>query len=232
MNIGIIILCRYNSSRLPGKILKELRGKPILSYIYERVKEVVKTEHIIVATSEQNSDDPIADFCKVQEIQCFRGELNNVAQRFLTCAHQHNLDFACRINGDNLFVDIPTLHQVLVLTQTNQYDFISNVKKRSFPKGMSIEMVRTTFYEQIINKFDTFHQEHVTSFIYANEETMGQKLAFVYNSDFPKLAGFQLAVDTAEDFEQAESILANFKAHHTTYNLKEINEIIERIYEP
>ena len=64
MKTGLIVLCRYNSSRLPGKILKEINGKPLLSYILERLKLSRQSDQIIVATSDQPTDDPIAEFCK------------------------------------------------------------------------------------------------------------------------------------------------------------------------
>ena len=85
MKIGFVIICRYNSSRLPGKILMEINGKSILQYIIERLSLVVPENNIVVATSEEKTDNPIAEYCIKNKINVFRGSLDNVALRFLNC---------------------------------------------------------------------------------------------------------------------------------------------------
>ena len=82
MKIGAIVICRYNSSRLPGKILKKINGKPILTYIIERLKCVQNLDDFIVATSINTTDQPIVDYCIKNQIKYFRGSLENVAERF------------------------------------------------------------------------------------------------------------------------------------------------------
>ena len=105
MKIGLIILCRYNSSRLPGKILKQINGKEILTYIYERLLLSNYSNQIVVATSNNSDDDIIEEFCKTNQINCYRGSKDNVAQRFLDCATAFRFDYAVRINGDNILLD-------------------------------------------------------------------------------------------------------------------------------
>src|SRR5690554_2441069 len=103
MNIGIIILCRYNSSRLPRKILKKINGKTILDYIIERVEKVIPRSQIVVATSTESTDNPIVEYCSNHSIQVFRGSLTNVAERFLHCMEYYKFEYGIRINGDNIF---------------------------------------------------------------------------------------------------------------------------------
>lgn len=217
-------MCRYNSRRLHGKILREINGKTILQYILERLAVVVDMDSIVVATSREPSDNPVAEYCNMNRIQCFRGELDNVARRFLTCAKQYSFDYATRINGDNLFVDIPTLREMKMLTETGKYDFISNVKNRTFPKGMSIETVRISYYDDCYRAFDREeHYEHVTLWLYQHDE--GRNHYYHYNSMCPEAAGIQMAIDTEDDFSLAEKIIGNFAGNHTEYGLKEIFQI-------
>ena len=82
-SVGVVIVCRYNSTRLPGKILKKIEGKSILKRIYYRINQVISQNHIIVATSIEESDDRIQEFCDKNNIQCYRGILENTAYRFL-----------------------------------------------------------------------------------------------------------------------------------------------------
>lgn len=228
MNLGYIILCRYNSSRFPGKILKTINGKTILEYIIERISIIVSKKNIVVATSVENSDDPIEDFCKDNHIQYYRGSLKNVAERFLACGKEYKFDYAARINGDNLFVDLKTLEEMNEITLKYGFDFVSNVKNRTFPKGMSIEIVKTSFYNKILQKFtDERHFEHVTLFLYENDKS--QNFYYHYNKICPEAAGIQMAIDTKDDFILSEKIINKFEKNHTEYGLKDIFEIRKKI---
>jgi spore coat polysaccharide biosynthesis protein SpsF len=221
LKIGFIIICRYNSKRLPGKILKEINGKPIIAYIIERLMTSVEREHIIVATSREHTDDPIENFCNQNNIHCFRGSLDNVAERFLQCAQKYSFDFATRINGDNFFMDVDSLKEMIDITLSNKYDFVTNLKNRTFPKGMSIEIVRISFYEKMYRQFNNNdHFEHVTQYLYQHDD---QSRYYHYlNTVCPEAGGIQLAIDDEGDFRLAEKIIHTFTGQHTNYGLKDI----------
>ncbi|WP_350100610.1 hypothetical protein [Fulvivirga sp.] len=227
MTIGVTILSRYNSSRLPGKALKEINGKTILQYIFERVNKVLPAEQIIIATSTEKSDDIISRYCEKQNWNCYRGSLENVAKRFYESGVNLAVDYIIRINGDNLFLDIPLLENLINLAHTGKCDFISNVKGRSYPKGMSIEIVRLEHYKNLLKEIITEerYREHVTLYLYENEL---KSYHFVYNDELKELAGTQLAIDTLEDFEKAITIINSFDQDHIKYNIKEIAEIISQ----
>lgn len=219
---GAVVLSRFSSSRLPGKALMRIAGKPILAYIVERLSMVLPPEQIVIATSEEPSDDPIAAFCQESGIACYRGSLENVAVRFVSAAEAMNWDYAMRINGDNVFVDIPALRDMVALASAGDYDFISNVKNRTFPKGMSIEIVRTSVFRSLVPKIlnSDAYREHVTLYLYEHEDEIHHH--YFLNTELPEAAGLQFALDTAEDFERTSQIMAHMKTAHTDYNLKEI----------
>lgn len=224
--VGAVILSRYNSSRLPGKALMPILGKPTLLYIIERLSEVFSADEIVLATSDELSDDPIANFAQERGITCFRGSLDNVAERFYQAGKAQNWDFAIRINGDNIFADIPLMREVKLLSEEGKWDFISNVKNRTFPKGMSVESVRLSFFETLlptINSSD-YYKEHVTIYLYENEQP---DFHFIYNTELPQAAGIQMALDTKEDFERTEQLLSHFQGSHLNYNMKEILALTE-----
>ena len=223
MNIGAIIICRYNSTRLPGKILKKINGKEILLHIYHRLQQIDNL-NISVATSIEETDEPIANFCNEHSIPCYRGSLSNVSERFLHAAQNLNLDYALRVNGDNLFIDIDTMRDMINLAQRNVYDFISNVKGRSYPYGMSIEVLKISFYQSIFHNLNTdYYKEHVTIYLYENEK-IGAFL-FIYNTKVKQAQGLKIAIDTPEDFEKAVDISS--KIDLSNYNLKEIAQAYE-----
>jgi len=208
MRIGCIILARFNSSRLPGKALREIRGRALLHRIHDTLSDFFPDCQLIVATSEEESDLPIATYCKQRGIQCFRGSLARVAQRFYDCAQAYDLDYAFRINGDNLFVETQSLQAMMeAVQQDRSLDFLSNVKDRTFPFGMSVELLKTEFYSKVLQKFqqDTRYQEHVTLYLYEHEQEGSRK--YFFNDKYLEARGAHLAVDTPQDFEIARRML-------------------------
>ncbi len=162
--IGIIVLCRFNSSRLPGKILKEIDGKPILGYILESLSLLDKRYEVVVCTSKEVSDDPIAQYCKKRGVSIFRGDLHNVALRFLECCKHFEFEKAVRINGDNLFVDPMLIEKVVTEMKEGGFEFASNVKGRTFPRGISVEAILVSIYDQMYPKFSDYDKEHVMTY--------------------------------------------------------------------
>jgi spore coat polysaccharide biosynthesis protein SpsF len=229
MRTGIVILSRYNSSRLPGKALRPMLGKVILTYILERLLQVVPAENIVLATSEEASDDPIATFAKASGMKCYRGSLENVAQRFYEAAAAQGWEYATRINGDNIFVDTEVLREMIALAETGQYDFVSNVKGRTFPKGMSVEIVRVKHYASLLSTIfaSPQYREHVTLYLY--EHDVGRTYFYYLNESLPEASGIQLALDTQEDWDRTLQIMQQFTAPHWTYNMKDILTIINEI---
>lgn len=225
MKIGAIILSRFSSSRLPGKALMKINDKPVLKYIIERLLCVFDESEIIIATSRLKSDNVIAEFAKSHNIHCFRGSLENVADRFLKAAQSLSLDYAVRINGDNIFTDVNILQQMVSLSEEENYSFISNVKNRTFPKGMSIEIVKVSHYQTLMAKINISiqYKEHVTLYLY---DHILEAYHFIYNKSYPEFSGIQMALDTKEDFERTENIIGYFNKPHWEYNMKEIFQII------
>jgi spore coat polysaccharide biosynthesis protein SpsF (cytidylyltransferase family) len=206
VKIGIALLCRLNSRRLPGKILRRVNGQTLLEHIVSRIKLGAPECPVVVTTSQEDGDAAICELCRKLALNCFRGSLDDVAGRMLACAQLYQWDFVVRINGDNLFVDPPTLRAMLQVANANSYDFITNVPGRTFPFGMSVEILRTSTFAEILRHVDRpDHREHVTSWFYENPDVC-KTLVFT-NQSCPEASGLQLAIDTVEDLERARYIL-------------------------
>lgn len=229
MKIGTIILCRYSSSRLPGKILRDIEGKTPLQYLYEKFSKHTHKDELLVATSTDPSDDIIEEFCKSHNYNCFRGSLNNVSLRFLEAAQSRNFDYAIRINGDALFLDMPTYLDMIELCKAGDYDFVSNVKGRSFPFGMSVEIVKTDFYQALQEKIqlNPRYVEHVTLYLYEHP-TEGKQYHHL-NTACPELKGLQIALDEAQDLALAKRVMAKLKEDYYDCDLKQFYQVIETI---
>lgn len=227
--IGVVILSRFSSSRLPGKALMQINDKCILQYIIERILPVIAKENIIIATSVEPSDDPIANFAIKTGVDCYRGSLEFVAQRFYEAANSKKWDYAIRINGDNIFLDTNVLAEMVNISNEYDYDFISNVKNRTFPKGMSIEIVKLKYFKSILKdiSLEEKYKEHVTLYLYENEDNVKH---YYFNNTIEPLAGnLQFALDTQEDFERTKKIIGRFVRPHVYYNLKQLFDIYQRL---
>jgi len=227
MNIGIILICRYSSSRLPGKILSEIAGRPVIRHIVERIQRGAGSQSLVVATSADPSDDPIAAYCRQAGLECFRGSLFDVAGRFLSCMQAYEFDFGVRINGDRVFLDSSILNAMLGIVETDQFDFVTNLPGKTFPSGMTVEIVRRSWYERLEPEMvDPVHREHVTNWLYENPE-LGKRFTY-RNQICPEAAGLQLALDTPGDFEYFSTIFSQADVEPSSLSLQKIYEIISR----
>lgn len=224
---GIIVLCRFNSSRLPGKILKEIKNKPLLLYIIERLNSISKKHPVVVCTSKEITDDPIEKFCEEHKIKTYRGSLDNVAERFKNCAIENRFDNAVRINGDNLFLDVELISNIIESHEKEQFMFSSNVKERTYPKGMSVEIVDVNYYKEAFTNFEKDDLEHVMTYFYRQKSN---KHKFHYNHcELP--LGLNFAIDTNEDFEKASKIIHKMIMPHTDYGVNQIIELNKELDE-
>lgn len=225
MNVGVIILARMSSKRLPGKGLKLIEDKEILKHIIDSLSKSKLVNHIVLATSTEEDDDLLQSFCKKESVTCYRGSLTNVAERFLSASLANEFDYVVRINGDNLFVNLALLEESIKIAVSG-VDFVSNVPKRTFPKGMSVEVVKVSAYKDIYKNFKVdVDYEHVTSYLYENIERINH--FFIENHDCRKAAGKQVAIDTQYDFDLAKEVIKTLPHEHDNIRLEQLINTFE-----
>lgn len=227
MNIGIAIVCRFNSSRFPGKILHVVQKNTVLENIIYRIKKNLPKNEICVATSINKSDDVIYDLCKERNFNIYRGDLNDVSGRLLKCAKENNWDYFVRINGDNIFADIESLENMIEHILIKNPNFITNVPSRTFPYGMSIEILKTSFYEMLYNsgKLSFSDKEHVTKWLYKNLES--HEYIEYKNTKYKNIKGRMLALDNKQDLVLINKILNFSKKAITNITLSDIDSFFK-----
>ncbi len=205
MNYLIIIQARMNSTRFPGKVLAPLCGKPLLAHLLERISRNHHGCDIVVATSADDSDIPIVQFCATNSILCHRGPLGHVAERFASCLKTYPAEAFVRLSGDSPLLDVELVDRAIALYRQQDYDLITNVRPRTFPRGQSVEMIRSScFLEHVGNMQDVRDQEHVTRYFYQHATAF--KLC-CFESPDPSYADISLAVDTPADLVAIETIM-------------------------
>lgn len=221
-----IIQARTSSTRLPGKMLMPILGKPMLLRVIERVKQAKFIDTIIVATSVHPSDDKIAALCQKNRIHCFRGSLNYVLKRFHDAAKIHHADLALRITADCPLID-PKLIDKLIkfFIKIKKYDYAGlpiyngGLKNKSFPDGMDCEIFTFAALEKVYQLATTdFQKEHVTPYIrqHPHQFRIGHLLPK------EKYPGIKLSVDTKEELELVRKIYTSLYPKKKNFTLSDI----------
>ena len=208
MNVGAIVVARMDSRRLPGKALATVTGAPLLWYVVSRV-HLVKAfaGRVIIATSDRPVDNLIADYCRVQGWPVFRGSADDVAWRVLACAEHHGWDWFARVNGDSPFTDPELLGEACEVAQLGDFDLVTNLVPRSFPYGVSAELIRTEFYRQAYTRFRGLEdREHVTRYLY---DHLSEVRHINIARPGENLSGERLTIDTPEELAAFRHFVAS-----------------------
>lgn len=226
MKIVLIIQARMNSERLPGKVLKPILGKPMLSYLIERVKQVKEVNEVVLATTVNDSDDAIADLGRKEGIAVFRGSEDDVLSRFYEAAKMCRADAVVRVTGDCPVIDPHVISQVIQCFQEKRgnVDYVSNFVKRTHPRGLDAEIFSFRALEEAFQEStSTSEREHVTPFIYHRPSRY--RLASVEHS--VNLSKHRWTVDTPEDFILLQNIISSLYPLNPSFTLEDIVKLIQ-----
>jgi spore coat polysaccharide biosynthesis protein SpsF len=161
-----LLQARTSSTRLPGKVLLPILGKAMLLRQIERVRRAQRIDRLIVVTSNTADDDGIELLCRDNDIPCFRGELDDVLDRFYQAALELNPEHVVRLTGDCPLADPELIDQVVAYHLANCFDYTSNCQEPSFPDGLDVEIFRFSCLAQAWREARlTSQREHVTPFI-------------------------------------------------------------------
>ena len=222
MKTGVIVQARMSSQRLPDKVLTKVNGKPLLQYLLERLTHCSSIDQIVVATSEDKSDDPIAVFCHEYGALCFRGPLQNVAKRFYMTLDEYNLDVFVRVCGDSPMLDQKLIDQGVKLFKKG-YDLVTNILPRTFPSGQCVEVVNTKTFKNSFGSFITPDElEHVTQYFYSNPDQF-KFHNFLSGGDYKNVL---LVVDTKEDLDRFSKIISKMEKPHWEYGWQDIVKLL------
>jgi spore coat polysaccharide biosynthesis protein SpsF len=206
--MNIFIQARMSSSRFPGKMLAPIHGEPMIKLIVERLSAVLCAEKIVVLTSVETSDDPLVSYLNSIDVQYFRGDLDNVFLRFQKALKFFPCEHFVRVCGDSPIISAELVQRMMFLAIERNCDFLSNVEHRTFPKGQSIEIVRSDLFSRInAMELSENEQEHVMPFFYTKKND--------YKTCFPRsienLRHINTCVDEVADLKAIESGSVQYK---------------------
>lgn len=220
-----VLQARVSSTRLPGKVLKPILGQPMLARHIERLRRSQCIDKLIVATSGDSSDDPVAALCDRLGLSCFRGSLNDVLDRVYRAALPYKPQYLVRLTGDCPLADPAIIDATIQLCVDGGFDYASNTLEATFPDGLDVEVVRYTCLEQAWHEANLPSQrEHVTPFIY--QHPLRFRLAsYKSPSDFSQL---RWTVDEPEDLKLIETIYNSLYPSNPSFSMNDVLALVEQ----
>ena len=226
MKIGAIVQACMSSQRFPNKVLYEVAGKPMLQYILERLERCNCLDAIVVATSVEDSDARIAEYCWQNDVACYRGPLTDVAGRFKEVLDLYKFDSFVRVCGDSPLLDQRLIEKCAGVFISGNFDIVTDAQERTYPKGQTVEILRANIFRcgyELMRTEDEF--EHVTPYFYKHPEQFK-----IHNLTLPRnLNDIRLSVDTPADMSTFTAIVSRMEREHWEYSLDDILDIHNRL---
>jgi spore coat polysaccharide biosynthesis protein SpsF len=201
-----IIQARVGSTRLPGKVLKLLAGRPVLDHVVRRVRAATGIDEVVIATSTLPADDAIAEFCGREGWPCHRGSESDVLSRYAEAAAASRADIVVRVTSDCPLFSPRILEAMLARFDPSTMDYLStNLPERTFPVGLDCEVMRAdALLEAARDASDPYDREHVTPYLYRNPA----RFRIAGFACEPDLRHLRITLDTPEDYQRLTDLVA------------------------
>jgi len=225
MRVCAIVQARMGSTRLPGKVLIEVLGRPLLAYLVERLRRARSLDEVVIATSTKPQDDAIADFCARLPVACFRGDEDDVLGRYYAAALEHRADLIVRVTGDCPLIDPEVVDRCVEAFLEHQPDYASNIHLKSYPLGISVEVVSIGALAQAFEEATAVpDREHVTPFVHRRPDrfTLHHVVADVDHSQH------RWTVDTPEDLDLVSRLLEALYPGNPRFTMDDCLAVLER----
>lgn len=211
-----IIQARMTSTRLPGKTLMIIKGMPMLAYVIKRIAKSKYIDDVIVATSVIREDDAIVEYCRKNNVSCFRGDLEDVLSRYYKIAKKEYAKTIVRITSDCPLIDCNLVDIGLEAYKKSSVDYVSNTLVRSYPRGLDFEVFSFEALEKAFNNAKSyFEREHVTPYIGMFHKKNGFKVESIQLKK--DKSEYRITVDTKEDYEVMKLLIEKYNADSLNY---------------
>lgn len=230
MKIGAIIQARTSSTRLPGKILKDLpysSGITVLEQVVRRLKKCKHLNAVIVATTVNANDFKVVRIAKKAGVKCFRGSEKDVLSRYYYAAKTNNLDVVVRITSDCPCIDPKMVDRAVVKHLSGRADYTSNTLSRNYPRGLDVEVFNFDVLEEAHRKAKSdSDREHVTPYIYRNSKIF--KCAAIEMPQKISAKDIRITLDYEEDHALLCAIFDYLYRDNKYFGAKEIIDLFRK----
>lgn len=227
MKTAAIIQARMGSTRLSGKVMKILHGKTVLEHDIERIKQCKQIDEIIIATTDSEKDDIIAEKVKSLGLKFFRGSESDVLSRYYYAAKENHADIIVRITSDCPLIDPRIIDKVVEFYKSNHYPYVTNSSVRpsegTYPRGLDTEVFSFKGLEEAFeNAKESYQREHVTPYFYEEGKDI-----YIYKND-KNNSHYRWTLDTEEDWQLISKVYDYlYKGIHNFY-MEDIIQLMEQ----
>lgn len=220
--IGVIIQARMGSKRLPGKMMKEIGGSPVVLHTIKRAKRIPGVRTVILATTDVRGDNVLARFGKHAGIKVFRGSQNDVLDRYYQAAKTFRIDPIVRVTADCPFLDAALAGEVIEVFLKGKYDYVSNNHPPYLPDGFDVEVCSFFALEKIWEKAKLpVEREHVFPYIFNH-----QKDFKIFNIGYREdLSHLRLTLDEKDDLTLLRKVYRKLHKRNPNFGLSHIKEL-------
>ena len=230
--IAAIIQARMGSSRLPGKVLADIGGHPMLWHVARRVLRCRNVDQVLVATTKNGQDDPIDAFCKTEGILCVRGSEHDVLERYFQAADIVKADSVVRITSDCPFIDPEVVDRVIeAFVATPGCDYASNTLHYTYPDGLDVEVFSSAALAVARKQAESpLEREHVTPYLRTAAKAGKPFFSIinVENQEGAVPAKLRLTVDEAVDLDFARLVFARLGKENPFFGLREVLSLLQQ----
>jgi spore coat polysaccharide biosynthesis protein SpsF len=222
----VVVQARVGSSRLPGKVLLSLAGKTLLARVVERIRAAQTPFDLVVATTVEPADDPIAGLCRRLDVRCFRGHPTDLLDRHYRAALAVGADHVVKIPSDCPLLDPGAVDRVLAAHAEDEPDYTSNLHPESWPDGNDVEAVTLPTLAMAWREAERRHErEHTTPFVWDRPERF--RLANVaWDAGRDLSESVRLVVDYPEDYALVREIYEAFDGA-STFSLADVLALLD-----
>ena len=221
------IEARMTSTRLPGKVLMEILGRPVLELMVERLRRVPSLDGIVIATTVNAADDPVAALAERLGVGVWRGSEHDVLRRVLDAARHHRIDVIVETTGDCPLIDPAAVEECIRVYRAAKADYVSNTLERTYPIGMDTQVFATSVLADAAKRTDDAgDHEHVSLYIYRHPETYTlRNVPAPAHLRRPELA---LTLDTPEDFALIRAVFEELYPRNPAFGLADVMALLDR----
>ena len=224
-NLNLVVLqARMSSTRLPGKVMAQINGHPMIYWEISRISKAKLVNKIVVAISDQSSDDILADYLDSIHQEYIRGSLDNVLSRYVKAEEIYNPSAIIRLTADCPLVMPELIDQYLEIFHKEDFEYLSNTIELSYPDGLDIEIIAPGIFKKLLEfSLSKEEKEHVTLGIYSRKDKFR-----TYNvSNKTNISQFRWTVDTSDDLAFVKSVYAHFESKEINFTFEDVLKLVK-----
>ena len=219
------------STRLPGKMMMDLCGEPVVARVVEQVKRAKQVTRVVLATTIDTSDGVLAQWAKINGVDCFRGSVNDVLDRYYQAAKEYRADVVVRVTGDCPIADPSVIDLVVEKYLEGAYDYVSNTIRPTFPDGLDCEVFSFATLERAWKEARlSSEREHVTPYIWKHSEIFKLSNVTCSGAQVLRCSGdlshHRWTLDTAEDLDFLRLVMSELLKRNSSSRFEDVLEIL------